>query len=132
MKTVLTFGSFDHLHPGHIYYLTEAKSFGDKLVVIVARDKTIEEVKHQKPKYNEKERLSHVKALGMVDEAYLGSEGDKYDIVEKIKPDIICLGYDQTAFTGELKGELEKRNLKAHIIRLRAFHPEKYKSSKLK
>ena len=37
----MTFGSFDILHEGHKHYLQEAKSFGDYLVVIVARDENI-------------------------------------------------------------------------------------------
>ena len=39
-KIVMTFGTFDHLHPGHIYYLSEARKYGDYLITVVARDKT--------------------------------------------------------------------------------------------
>ena len=56
MKTVMVFGSFDLLHPGHLFFLKQAKKHGDKLVVVVALDRTIESVKQQTPKYNERVR----------------------------------------------------------------------------
>ena len=39
-------GVFDLLHPGHIYFLTEARRLGDELVVVVARDSTARKFKH--------------------------------------------------------------------------------------
>jgi FAD synthetase len=44
-KVVMTFGTFDMFHPGHRYYLSEARKEGDVLVVIVARDITVEKLK---------------------------------------------------------------------------------------
>lgn len=44
-KIVMAFGTFDVFHPGHEYYLTQAKKYGDILIVVVARDKTVEKVK---------------------------------------------------------------------------------------
>ena len=57
MKKVMAFGSFDILHDGHKHYLKEAKSFGDYLVVIVARDENIVKFKGKKPKNDENYRL---------------------------------------------------------------------------
>lgn len=125
-------GSFDLIHPGHLFYLEESKKNGSKLVVVVARDSNIEKFKKKKPKFSENERLEHVKQISSVDEAVLGHEGDIFDIVSEIKPDVICLGYDQKLDEDKLKEELEKRNLKVEIIRIKAFKPEVYKSSKLK
>jgi|TARA_B100002003_G_C14124517_1_gene540876 FAD synthetase len=132
MKTVMASGSFDLIHPGHLFYLEESKKNGSKLVVVVARDSNIEKFKKKKPKFSENERLEHVKQISSVDEAVLGHEGDIFDIVSEIKPDVICLGYDQKLDEDKLKEELEKRNLKVEIIRIKAFKPEVYKSSKLK
>ena len=129
---VLVFGSFDLLHPGHHYLFESAKKLGDELFVVVARDSTINKVKGHDPKFNENERVRHVKEVSFVDDAFLGSKGDKFDIIEKINPDIIALGYDQDSFTGELDGELKKRKLDVKIVRLKAFKPEIFKSSKLK
>ncbi|MEI6711388.1 MAG: adenylyltransferase/cytidyltransferase family protein [bacterium] len=41
----MTFGTFDRFHPGHEYYLREAKKLGDTLITIVARDNTVERIK---------------------------------------------------------------------------------------
>lgn len=132
MKTVMAFGSFDILHPGHLYFLNQAKSKGDKLVVVIALDKTIEKVKGEKPKYNERQRLEHVKGMPMVDKAVLGYEKDPYEIIEEINPDIICLGYDQDSYSENLKEKLAERGINPEIIRLGPYKEDIYKSSKLK
>jgi len=132
MKIVMAFGSFDVLHPGHLYFLNQAKSKGDKLIVVIALDKTIEKVKGEKPKYNERQRLEHVKGMPMVDKAVLGYEKDPYEIIEEINPDIICLGYDQDSYSENLKEKLAERGLNPKIIRLGPYKEDIYKSSKLK
>ena len=127
----MAFGSFDVLHEGHKYYLKEAKSYGH-LIVIVARDSNIEKFKDKKPINDENKRLKNIKDLDFVDEAVIGGE-NIFDVLEEHKPDIICLGYDQsTASEERIKEELSKRNLKAEIVRCKAFKPEIFKSSKIK
>ena len=132
MTNVMAFGSFDILHPGHLYFLKNAKRYGDKLIAVIARDSTIERIKGKKPKYNERERKEHIKELGIADKVLLGYEADPYEIIEEINPDVICLGYDQDSFSKGLKEELKKRGLKAKIFRLNAYKEHIYKSSKLK
>src|SRR3989338_5698620 len=133
MKKTMAFGSFDILHDVHKHYLKEAKSLGDYLIVVVARDSNIIRFKGKKPKHDENQRLRNIKQLDFVDEAVLGNKDDILEVLEKYKPDIICLGYDQkTIDENKLKEELEKRDLKAEIVRCKAFNPDVYKSSKLK
>lgn len=132
MTTVMVFGSFDVMHPGHLYFLKRAKAYGDKLIAVIARDSTIEKIKGKKPKYNERERREHVRELGYADKAVLGYENDPYEIIEELNPDVICLGYDQNSFSKGLKEELEKRGLNVNIHRLDAYKEHMYKSSKLK
>ena len=129
MKTVLVTGTFDFLHPGHLWFFRRAKRYGNYLTVVVARDQTAKKVKGRLPYHNERERLSMVKNMDLVDAAVLGKAGDKLAVVEKIRPDIICLGYDQRAFTENLRAELLKRGLRIHVMRLAAYRPQKYKSS---
>jgi len=131
MKTVMCAGTFDTIHPGHLHYLSESKKYGDKLVVVVARDETSEKFKGKKPTHNEKERLENVRSLEIVDEAVLGRKGNIFDIIEEIRPDAICLGYDQKILKQELEDELRKRNIKADVIRIGSYMPNLYKSSKL-
>jgi FAD synthetase len=133
MKKVMAFGSFDMLHKGHEAYLKEAKSYGDYLIVIVARDESIIRFKGRKPKNDENSRLGQIKKLDFVDEAVLGSNGNIFDVLEEYSPDVICLGYDQKTVEEEkLREELEKRNLKAKIVRAKPYKEDIYKSSKLK
>src|SRR3989338_761622 len=131
MKTIMCAGTFDIIHPGHLYYLSEAKKYGDKLIVVVARDETSRSFKGKKPVHNEKERLEAVRMLKIVDEAVLGNQGDIFNIIEQIKPDVICLGYDQKVQKQELEAELKKRGLKAEVISIGAYMQHVYKSSKL-
>ena len=132
MKKVMCAGTFDIIHPGHLYYLSEAKKYGDKLIVVVARDETSKSFKGKKPVHNEKERLEAVRMLKIVDEALLGKHGNIFDIIEEIKPDIICLGYDQNVQKQQLEDELKKRGIKADVIRIAAYMQHVYKSSKLR
>lgn len=132
MITVMCFGTFDILHPGHMYFLQQAKSRGDHLVVVVARDSTIKEVKGITPKYTEKQRVEHIRDLKIADRVILGYEADKYEIIEEINPDIIALGYDQEAFAKNLKEEMAKREMNPGIIRIGPYKEHQYKSSKLR
>jgi FAD synthetase len=131
-KKVLCFGTFDVLHPGHLQFFKDAKKYGDHLTVVVSRDVTVKIIKKSKPKYEEKDRLEHVKRIDIVDTAILGNKTNKFQIIKDIQPDIICLGYDQTSFTDHLKQELDKLNITADIVRMKPYKEHKYKSSKLK
>jgi FAD synthetase len=129
MIKVLITGTFDIIHPGHLYLLKTAKAKGDFLIVVVARDMTVKKVKGRLPLYPEKTRIKNLKKLKIANRVVLGQPGDKLKIMEKYQPDIICLGYDQKNFTSHLKTELKKRGLKTRIIRLKSFKPRLYKSS---
>ena len=132
MKKVLLFGTFDILHPGHLNLFRQAGEHGDSLTVVLARDKTIEEVKKRKPVFNEQQRKANLEELEIIDEVILGNLNDKYKVIEDVKPDVICLGYDQMFFTNNLKIELEKRGIRAEIVKLTPYRHEIYKSSKLR
>ena len=95
----MCFGTVDLLHEGHKFYLNEAKKLGDYLVVVVARDETVEAVKKQPPLNNEKVRVHNLQQLRIADKVILGNTGDKLKVVEDEKPAVIALGYDQTFFT---------------------------------
>jgi len=116
-------GTFDIIHPGHGYYLQESKELGGKdakLVVVVARDATVRSRKRV-PIVSEEQRLEVVRLLKPVDEAYLGSNTDMFEIVEKINPDIISIGPDQNFDLEQLSEELKKRNLKAKLVKVTGY-----------
>jgi len=140
MKRVLVFGTFDGLHEGHKDFFKQAKQYKllirenkqlNYLIVVVGRDSTVQRTKNKLPMFNEQERLKAVKEAGLVDEARLGNEGNNpYKVIEEVKPDVICLGYDQTHFTEKLESALKEMGLGlVKIERLKAFEPEKYHSS---
>jgi FAD synthetase len=120
MVKVMATGTFDLIHMGHIYFLKEAKKLGDELTVVVARDSTVRKMKHE-PVTPEDMRLKIIQELKIVDEAVLGHEDDMYATVEDVKPDIICLGYDQIHDEKNIKIELKKRNINPKIVRLSKF-----------
>jgi FAD synthetase len=121
-KIVLASGVFDLLHLGHVRFLEDAKRAGGKnakLIVIVARDSTIERTKGRKPIMTEDQRCALVESLRVVDEAVLGYEGLEIgEVIEKIKPDFIALGYDQTEMEREVKEYIEAHKLPVSVVRI--------------
>lgn len=123
--TVLVFGVFDLFHPGHAFFLTEAKKRGDRLVVIIARDTNVMRLKGRAPVHDEQARLRAVAAFPAVDEARLGYEdwAQHERVLQDVAPDVICLGYDQRVRIpiGSWR-----------VVRVAAYQPEQYKSSLLR
>jgi len=123
-------GVFDILHLGHILYLRESRRLGDSLIVVVARDATAKRMKHR-PVVPEDKRLEMIKELRSVDKAILGVEGDMYDTVRKIAPDIISLGFDQAHREKEIRDELEKRGIDCRVVRLEKYASDMDSTSRL-
>ena len=114
---VMASGVFDILHTGHISYLEQAKSLGDELCVVVASDETVRKRKHE-PITPEEMRVKIVSSLKPVDKAIVGSSGgDMFSILEKIRPDIIVLGFDQTFDEDALQEELRSRGFDIRVAR---------------
>ena len=116
-------GTFDLIHPGHIYYLEQSKKLlgvDSKLVVLIARDSTVR-AKKRVPIVPENQRLSVVQMLKPVDKAVLGSKTDMFKSVEKINPDIITIGPDQNFDVNWLKEELRKRKIKADVFKIKGY-----------
>jgi len=116
-RVVLATGVFDILHMGHLYYLSEARKLGDRLVVVVARDETASKLK-RRPIVPEHLRLEMVRGLKPVDEALLGDRDDFFKVVETIRPHVIALGHDQSHDPDKIKRGLEGRGIKADVVRL--------------
>ena len=79
------------IHPGHVYFLKEAKKLGDELIVVLANDKN-----NKKPyAVSANKRKKALESLNVADKVLIGDSQDKTKIVKKVKPSIIALGYDQ-------------------------------------
>jgi FAD synthetase len=128
----MVFGTFDIFHKGHINFLQQARREGDFLIVVVALDETVKKIKKRKAQNNARRRLLAIKNSQLADKVILGNLSDKYAVIKKYQPDIICLGYDQKAYIDKLKDKLAGFKLdKTRIIRLKSYYPRKYKSSLL-
>ena len=117
MVRVMATGDFDLLHPGHLYFLTQAKQLGDELVVVVARDQTARRLKHE-PYVPEVLRREMVEGLKPVDRAILGSPTDIYQTVVEERPDVIALGFDQQFDEQEIERECGRRGVPVKVVRL--------------
>jgi FAD synthetase len=124
IKVVFIGGGFELIHYGHVYTISKARALGDVLVVSVARDSTIRRRKKREPIISEKDRVTLLSSLRQVDAAILGVEGDIYVTLEKVKPDIVALGYDQYHLEDEVKREAFKRGMKIQVVRLDSPYPE--------
>ncbi len=131
-KVVMTFGTFDLFHPGHRYYLSEARKEGDYLITVIARDKTVSDLKRKTTREWEEIRKQRVIDSKLSDEVILWSLTDHYNLIWERKPDVLFFGYDQRSFNNDhLSAYLSEHNLTPKIIIGKPFEPEKWKSSKL-
>jgi len=121
------FGTFDGLHPGHLNFLKQLKQLGDIIYVVVARDVNVLKIKGRPPRLDEKKRMQKLKNAGVADFVLPGEISDFYKWITIYKPDIIGLGYDQKADIDELNRKFPD----IKMVRLKAYKPEKHKSSLL-
>jgi FAD synthetase len=128
IRRVVATGTFDLLHPGHIYYLEESKKLGDELWVIVARDMN---VKHKpRPIIPEDQRLAMIASLRPVDHAILGDKTDMFLPIEEIRPAVITIGFNQLFDEEKLRTQLAARNLSPEIVRIGKFADSELCSSR--
>lgn len=125
---VMAFGTFDLLHPGHVDFLRQAKALGDRLIVVIARDRNVAKIKGALPSQDEFTRQKAVKNTGIADEVVLGDLNDFLASLRRVRPTLIAIGYDQRVDREALLKEFPT----LRIVRLQAFEPKKYKSSLLK
>ncbi len=124
IRVVFIGGGFELIHYGHVYTIGRAKSLGDVLVVSVARDSTIRKRKKREPLISEGDRVKLLSSLRQVDAAILGVEGDIYITLQKVSPDVVALGYDQSHMEGEIRREARKRGMRVDVVRLDSPYPE--------
>ncbi len=122
-KKVLIAGTFDLLHPGHIYLINEAAKLGD-VYVIVATDKNRQLYSGEAPIIPEEQRLAVIKSIKNVKVAKLGRhDNDTLKTVEEIKPDIVLLGPNQKYSIETLKKGLIDIGLNnVEVKRLKTYY----------
>ena len=95
MSTVITFGTFDVLHVGHLRILQRSRELGDRLVVGVSSDALNMAKKGREPVFSEDERCELVANLKCVDEVFVEESLElKRDYIEQYKADVLVMGDD--------------------------------------
>ena len=96
-KTVITFGTFDVFHVGHVRVLQRAAELGDRLVVGVSSDALNLAKKGRAPVFNEDERLEIISSLRVVDGVFLEESLEKKrDYIVEQHADVLVMGDDWT------------------------------------
>jgi FAD synthetase len=130
MKTVLVFGTFDVIHPGHKFFLEKSAEYGEKLVAVIARDSFVNKTKKKTPVHSQKERMDHIKNSGLVDDACLSDiVTGTFNVVAEIDPDIVCFGHDQVKLVESFQRWLNKQNKEIEIVMIESYKRDQYSST---
>ncbi|OGG40978.1 hypothetical protein A3A21_01260 [Candidatus Jorgensenbacteria bacterium RIFCSPLOWO2_01_FULL_45_25b] len=142
-RRVLVFGTFDGLHEGHRAFLRQARQMqiraddaqmnaddSVRLIVVVARDEVVEKLKGRKSRKEQGLRIKELMETGLMDEVVEGdAEIGRWEVIGKIKPDIIALGYDQVALKEALEEYVRENGLRIEVRVMKAYKPEEFHSS---
>ena len=101
MKRVMTYGTFDVLHYGHLMHLKKSKELGDYLIVGVSNDEFNEQKKNKKSYYPYEIRKELVSAIKYVDEVF------EQKSFEQKKEDILKYNIDILVSSSEWKGKYD-------------------------
>ena len=107
-KNVITFGTFDLFHIGHLRLLKRAQDYGGRLIVGVSSDSLNVDKKAKNPIIPQHHRLEILKAISGVNEVFLEESLElKPDYIKKYKADILVMGYDWAGKFDDLKSLCE-------------------------
>lgn len=130
MTKILIFGVFDGIHKGHEDFLKQTRTYGDYIIAAVAQDENVEILKGKKPKKDLETRKRELRTTGLIDEAISGDiDLSSWNVIEKYKPDIVVLGYDQKVMGNALQEFLKERCSDIEIKITKPYKPEKHHSS---
>ena len=94
-KVVFTNGCFDLLHKGHVSYLNSAKALGDILIVGLNSDDSVKRLKGEdRPINKQEDRAYLLSALECVDYVVVFDDDTPYELIQRVKPDILVKGSD--------------------------------------
>jgi rfaE bifunctional protein nucleotidyltransferase chain/domain len=116
-KIVFTNGCFDILHLGHITYLAEAASLGNRLIVGINSDRSVKALNKapNRPINNELARIQIIAALGFVDLVVIFDDETPLELIRALEPDVLVKGGDYDA--NELNSSSKKYIVGSDIVR---------------
>lgn len=95
MKKVITFGTFDVFHVGHINILERAAAYGDYLVVGVSSDELNFSKKQRYPIYNQQDRVRIISSLKFVNEVFIEESLEmKLNYIREYGASVLVMGDD--------------------------------------
>ncbi|MEI5640449.1 MULTISPECIES: adenylyltransferase/cytidyltransferase family protein [unclassified Pseudoalteromonas] len=95
MKKVITFGTFDIFHVGHVNILERAKALGDHLIVGISSDELNYAKKGRNPVYSLAERVKIISSLRFVDEVFVEESLElKEQYIRDSQADVLVMGDD--------------------------------------
>lgn len=108
MKKIITFGTFDVLHVGHIRILQRARALGDHLIVGVSSDDLNYSKKQRYPVYSEDDRMEIIRSISGVNEVFREDSLElKGEYIQKYQADILVMGNDWVGRFDEFKNLCE-------------------------
>lgn len=95
MKKIITFGTFDVFHVGHVNILERAASLGDYLIVGVSSDELNYSKKQRYPIYSQEDRTKIISSLKFVNEVFIEESLEKkLEYIKTYNADILVMGDD--------------------------------------
>src|SRR3954468_21208693 len=98
-RVVFTNGCYDILHPGHVRLLESARSLGDRLILALNTDPSVQRLKGRaRPFFNEKPRAELAASLEAVDAVVFFDEETPRQLIAAVLPDVLVKGADWNHF----------------------------------
>ncbi len=120
-QKVMAWGTFDILHEGHIEFLKTAATFGE-LCVVIGPDEIVMQNKARAPDDDQETRRKKVEALPFVKSAVIDAFAAGLPSAERFRPDVFCLGYDQsTQWEERLAALFRGKQMQVRIVRLEQY-----------
>lgn len=116
-KTVLTIGTFDHPHKGHVRLFQACQKIGDTVIVGVNTDEFVEKFKGKKPIMSLDERMSLIGEFKSVYEVFPNEESGR-ELILRINPDFLVIGSDWAQKDYYKQINISEKELENHSIQL--------------
>ena len=123
LKVVMIGGAFEIIHPGHLHTMDEAKSSGtpwSSWWPRTGRSSRTRDATRSRPRNGgSSSSLRSETSTRRIP----GGQGSIYDTLEKVRPDVVALGYDQKHNPQDIENEAAKRGMKVRVVRLNSPLP---------